>query len=53
MAVHTAHDGPLKLDFGQPGRVVDLLTGRTLGQGPIITLPLPAGRTAVMKLEAE
>lgn len=53
VAVHTAHEGPLMLDFGRPGRVVDLLTGRTLGQGPIVTLPLPAGRTAVMELEAE
>ena len=34
LVLHASQDGPLEIDTGLPGRVRDLLTGQTIGQGP-------------------
>ncbi|MGD0088881.1 MAG: hypothetical protein ABSE73_03080 [Planctomycetota bacterium] len=45
-----AHEtGPLVIDTGKEGKVVDALDGRTLGDGPRITLTLQKGETRVLK----
>jgi hypothetical protein len=45
-----AHEtGPLLLDTGCPGKVVDALDGKTLGDGPQVTLIIKKGEVRVIK----
>jgi beta-galactosidase len=48
LALHASQDGPVEVDTGQPGAVVDLLSGKQLGQGPRVTLPMKCGDTRVL-----
>jgi beta-galactosidase len=48
LALHASQDGPVDLDTGQSGAVVDLLTGEQLGPGPRVTLPMKRGDTRVL-----
>jgi hypothetical protein len=45
-----AHEaGPLVIDTGKPGPVVDALDGKPLGEGPKVTLTLQKGEVRVLK----
>jgi hypothetical protein len=45
-----AHEaGPLVIDTGRKGRVVDALDGKVLGEGPEVTLTLKKGEVRVLK----
>jgi beta-galactosidase len=48
VALHASQDGPLAIDVGQAGPVIDLLTGTRIGLGPKLTLPLKRGGTRVL-----
>jgi hypothetical protein len=50
LSVHTMAAGPLKLNTGAPAEVVDVLTGKTLGRGPLLRLDVAAGQTLVLKI---
>jgi hypothetical protein len=49
LAIHASGGGPLELDTGKAGPVYDLLSGKSLGQGPRIVLPLELGQTRVLQ----
>jgi len=49
LAIHGVTDGPLAIDTGRPGEIVDALTGQSLGQGPNIDLPIRKGQTRVLR----
>lgn len=49
--LHASSDGPLALNTGHPGPVIDLLTGQTLGSGPRLALPIRRGETRVLRLD--
>jgi hypothetical protein len=53
VALHASQDGPLAVDTGQRGRVVDLLTGELLGVGPTIALPIKAGETRILTTNSD
>ena len=48
LVLHASNDGPLELDTGRAEPIRDLLTGRPVGQGPKITLPMTKGDTHVL-----
>ena len=48
LALHASQDGPVNVDTGQSGTVVDLFSGEQLGQGPRVTLPMKRGDTRVL-----
>jgi hypothetical protein len=50
VAIHAVQDGPLAVDFGQPGEIIDALTGKMVGTGPSIDLPIKKGETRVFML---
>ncbi|MDR3406105.1 MAG: beta-galactosidase [Chthoniobacter sp.] len=50
VAVHASQDGPLPLHIGQSQPVTDALTGKPVGEGPTLTLPLHRGETRVLKI---
>jgi hypothetical protein len=50
LALHASQDGPVEVDTGQPGSVVDLLTGEPLGSGPRVILPMRRGDTRVLSV---
>jgi hypothetical protein len=47
-ALHASGDGPIALDTGREGEVIDLLSGERLGRGPRITLSMRRGDTRVI-----
>lgn len=49
LALHASQDGPLEVDFGKAGDVMDALTGEKFGRGPKLVLPLRRGETRVLK----
>jgi hypothetical protein len=45
-----AHEtGPLVLNTGRPGKIVDALDGKALGDGPLVTLTLKKGQVRVIR----
>jgi hypothetical protein len=50
LALHASQDGPVEVDTGQSGSVVDLLTGEPLGSGPRVILPMRRGDTRVLSV---
>jgi hypothetical protein len=50
LVLHAAQDGPLQVNAGQTGAIVELLTGQPLGRGPRLTLPAKKGQTHVLLL---
>ncbi len=48
LSLHASQNGPLTVDTGLTGEVRDLLTGKSLGEGPTITLPMRFGETRVL-----
>jgi hypothetical protein len=48
VVLHASQDGPVQVDTGRRGLIVDLLSGEQLGQGPKITLPMEFGETRVL-----
>jgi hypothetical protein len=46
--LHASQDGPLQVDTGHRGPVVDLLSGEPLGQGPKVTLDMQLGETRLL-----
>lgn len=50
LSVHAAQDGPLTLDTGRAAPIVDLLSGKALGRGPQITLPIQKAQTRVLEI---
>ena len=49
VALHAAQDGPITLDTGHRGQVLDALSGNLIGTGPCVTLPLKKGETRVLR----
>jgi hypothetical protein len=50
VAVHGSQDGTIQLNVGQSQPVSDALTGRIVGAGPLLSLPLSRGETRVLKI---
>jgi hypothetical protein len=46
--LHACQDGPVQVDTGHRGPIVDLLSGEPLGQGPTITLNMKLGETRLL-----
>ena len=42
--------GPLEIDFGTNGMVIDFLSKRPVGHGPRLTLPFNKGETRIFKV---
>ncbi len=49
LSLHALSGGPVELDTGWEGPVVDALDGSPLGQGPRLTLKLAKGETRVLR----
>ena len=49
LSVQAFETGPLVIDTGKPGLVVDALDNKPLGNGPQVTLPLQKGEVRVIK----
>lgn len=49
VALHAAQDGPVMLDTGHRGAVLDALTGDFVANGPRITLVMKKGDTRVLR----
>ncbi len=50
LVLHGSQDGPLTLNTGCDDGVVDLLTGRRMGDGPAIALTMKRGETRVLRV---
>lgn len=50
VAVHATQDGSLQLNVGKAAPVTDLLSGQSLGVGPVVSLPVQHGTTRVLKI---
>jgi len=48
VVLHASQGGPVQVDTGRRGQIVDLLSCERLGQGPKITLPMELGETRVL-----
>jgi len=48
VVLHASQDGPVQVDTGRQGRIVDLLSGEQLGQGPKMSLSMQLGETRVL-----
>ena len=48
VVLHASQDGPVQVDTGRRGQIVDLLSGEQLDKGPKITLPMELGETRVL-----
>lgn len=51
VALHASQDGAIELDTGNPGEVVDVLTGEKLGRGPKLVLPMKRADTRVLQTQ--
>ncbi len=51
VVLHASQEGPVRLDTGRPGPIVDLLTGEQLGAGSTVTLPMTFGETRVLVVD--
>jgi len=51
LVLHAAQDGRLGVDTGSARPLHDILTGKSLGHGPKITLPVHKGDTRVLMIE--
>jgi len=49
LSLQAHQTGPLVIDTGRKGEVVDALDGKVLGKGPSVTLELRQGETVVLK----
>ena len=49
VALHGAVDGPVEVDLGSAGQVVDALSGEPVGTGPKLTIELQRGETKVLR----
>ncbi|MEA3401491.1 MAG: hypothetical protein U9R79_09660 [Armatimonadota bacterium] len=49
LSIHAMGNGPLSLDTGRAGPVVDALDGTPLGRGPELTLQMRRGETRVLR----
>ena len=50
LALHASQDGPLEIDTGRPAAIRDLLTGKVIGRGPKLVLPLRKADTRVLDI---
>ncbi|EDY21786.1 hypothetical protein CfE428DRAFT_1032 [Chthoniobacter flavus Ellin428] len=50
VAIHATQNSNLQLNVGKAGPVTDVLTGQTVGQGPVVSLPVLHGDTRVLKI---
>ncbi|MBI4976436.1 MAG: hypothetical protein HZC28_03080 [Spirochaetes bacterium] len=51
IAVHAAAEGPIVLHTGASQNVFDVVTGKTVGKGPDISLTLHLGETVVLRMD--
>jgi len=49
LCVHATRDGPVRVDTGRTGPVVDIVSGQKLGEGPAVVLNLQTGDTRLLK----
>ena len=52
VVLHASQDGPVKIDTGRSGTIVDLMSSQPLGRGPRITIPMKFGETRVLAVTA-
>jgi hypothetical protein len=52
LVLHASQDGPMEIDTGKPGVIRDVLSGKVIGQGPKLSLPLKKGDTWVLATES-
>ena len=50
VALHAAQDGPVVLDLGKPGPVVNVMSGEKVGEGPVLKLEMKRGETRVLRV---
>lgn len=50
VALHTSQDGPIAVNVGKSLPVKDMISGESIGNGPIITLPVHRGETHILKI---
>ena len=50
--VQATVEGPLEVDFGTAGEIVDFLSGEKLGLGPTLAVPFRKGEARVFRLDA-
>jgi hypothetical protein len=53
VVVQAREEGPLEIDFGKEGPVVDFLTGEQIGTGPKVSLPFKKGETKIFQVVPE
>lgn len=49
--VQARQDGPLEIDFGADGKIVDLLSGNAVGAGFRLVLPFAKGETRIFRVD--
>jgi beta-galactosidase len=50
LVLHAAQDGPLEINTGRGGEIVDVLTSEGLGPGPQTAVPLKKGDTRILRI---
>jgi len=50
LVLHAAQDGPLVIDTGRRGEIVDLLSRQRIGQGARVTVELKKGDTRILRV---
>ena len=50
VVLHGTREGPIRINVGAPAQVIDALTGARLGTGPVMTVPLGFGQTAILRI---
>jgi len=50
IALHASQDGPLEIHMGKAGRLIDMLAGSAVGQGPVFKLQLKRGETRLLRM---
>jgi len=53
LALHAVEDGPLTIDTGAPGPIRDVMSGKTVGQGPKLMLSATRGDTHVFRFKSK
>jgi hypothetical protein len=49
LAIHATDDGPLQIDTGHDGDVVNAMTGASVGRGPQLNLNIAKGQTLILR----
>ena len=53
LVLHAAEDGPLHINTGHPGSIMDMMSGKKIGVGPDLSLVIRKGTTRVLELSKD